>query len=315
MHDRNHTSTPAPTATDIHAFGPFLALAGTALLVAALLAALAGWSARSAEAAVVTLPMVEVVAPGAEALQPAPWCDELRGGGATHCEVRSFTTALRGGSFSVDGVTNGTIRVEAWSGSDVRVTARVHASNAGTANRARDLVEGVALDTSGSGIRVSGPRSGLFSRGNWNVDLRIQLPEAAAARVGTTNGSIRVEGIRGGVEARTTNGSVSLLEVGGAVIARATNGNVNVEFAQGPGAARADRVEIRTTNGTVTLTLPADAAARLTARTTNGSITSDFPLDFEGQRRNRASGTIGGGGAEITLQTTNGSVRIRRPEG
>jgi hypothetical protein len=313
MHDRIQPSTPAPAANDVHAFGPFLALAGTALLVAALLAALAGWTARSAEAAVV--PLATLVVPAPEGIQPAPWCDELRSGGAAHCEVRSFTAPLLGGSFAVEGVTNGSIRVEAWSGSDVRVTARIHASNAGTPSRARELVDGVSLDSSGGGLRVSGPRSGFLSRGNWNVDLRIQLPEAAAARLSTTNGAIRVEGIRGGVDARTTNGTVTLAEVGGTVNARATNGNVSVAFSSAPGASRPDRIELRTTNGTVDLALPADASARVTARTTNGSVTSDFPLDFEGQRRNRASGTIGDGSVAVTLQTTNGSVRIRRHEG
>ena len=71
-------------------------------------------------------------------------------------------------------------------------------------------------------------------------------------------------------------------------------------------------MNFRTTNGSITLTLPSDLRAGLTARTTNGSVQTDFPITVQGTfRKNRLEGEINGGGASIELRTTNGSIRIR----
>jgi hypothetical protein len=45
----------------------------------------------------------------------------------------------------------------------------------------------------------------------------------------------------------------------------------------------------------------------------NGSITTDFPLTVQGKWGPRkAHGTIGGGGRELSLETVNGSVELRK---
>jgi hypothetical protein len=52
----------------------------------------------------------------------------------------------------------------------------------------------------------------------------------------------------------------------------------------------------------------------VTARVTNGGINTTG-LDFEmtgQQSRRRFEGTLNGGGARVTLQTTNGGVRVSK---
>jgi len=67
----------------------------------------------------------------------------------------------------------------------------------------------------------------------------------------------------------------------------------------------------RTTNGGITLSIPAATQANLTARTTNGSIKTDFPITVQGTfSRNRLEGELNGGGGSIELRTTNGSIHI-----
>jgi hypothetical protein len=67
-------------------------------------------------------------------------------------------------------------------------------------------------------------------------------------------------------------------------------------------------------NGGVDLALPAESRARILARVTNGGIsTGDLGLEPTGeQTRRRVEGTLNGGGASVTVETTNGGVRLTR---
>ncbi len=66
-------------------------------------------------------------------------------------------------------------------------------------------------------------------------------------------------------------------------------------------------------NGSIALSLPADASTDVQATTVNGSITTDFPLTVTGKiSPRRLTGTIGGGGRSMDLETVNGSVTLRR---
>ena len=66
-------------------------------------------------------------------------------------------------------------------------------------------------------------------------------------------------------------------------------------------------------NGSITVELPDGIGADVTARTINGAIETDFPLTVSGRfSHRRLSGSIGGGGEQISLVTVNGSVSLVR---
>ncbi len=125
----------------------------------------------------------------------------------------------------------------------------------------------------------------------------------------STNGDVRVDG-GSAVTARTTNGSVSI-RTGGFASARSTNGSISAELTSLPPGG--GPMSFSTTNGAITLRLPANANAEVSASTTNGGIQSDLPVMLRGSAtRNRLQGTIGSGGREIELRTTNGRIRLER---
>jgi DUF4097 and DUF4098 domain-containing protein YvlB len=71
--------------------------------------------------------------------------------------------------------------------------------------------------------------------------------------------------------------------------------------------------EFATVNGSITLELPAGAAAEVDARTVNGRIETDFPLEVSGRiSRRRLRGTIGGGGRKLSLETVNGGIHLEK---
>jgi DUF4097 and DUF4098 domain-containing protein YvlB len=72
-------------------------------------------------------------------------------------------------------------------------------------------------------------------------------------------------------------------------------------------------LELMTTNGSVDVTLPASAEFQVHAATTNGRISSDFPITVQGSFGLKAlSGTVGGGGRELKVATTNGGIELKK---
>jgi hypothetical protein len=100
--------------------------------------------------------------------------------------------------------------------------------------------------------------------------------------------------------------------VAGDVRGRTTNGGVHVELdgRRWDGAG----LDVQTTNGGVTLEVPADYSARLETGTVNGGLDLEFPVTVQGRIGRRLATTLGEGGPTVRAMTTNGGVRILRSE-
>ena len=128
--------------------------------------------------------------------------------------------------------------------------------------------------------------------------------------MGTSGGDIRVEQAGGAVAARTSGGDIEIGSLPGEVKARTSGGDIEVVFA---GTAAAGS-ELRTTGGDVTVYLPEDAQVEIDADAMGGGVSSEF----EGSDIRRSAGrssldlTRNGGGPELVLRTTGGSVDILR---
>jgi DUF4097 and DUF4098 domain-containing protein YvlB len=263
-------------------------------------------AARSAGASLLLL-LLLVPSP-APAQQLQDWCSERNIGRNQHCEVRQITMRAGTGELSIDVGANGSIRVEGYEGSDVRVTAQVLA-RAGNAQAARDLAEAVEIHARDGALRATGRRT--TGQNSWSVNVRVQVPTGTAVTARTTNGAINVRATHAGAVVRTTNGSIDLADVAGRIDARSTNGSIRATVS--PAGQIPDGVQLRTTNGAIHLALPETASARLELSTTNGSITTDLPVSVQGRvNRRQLSGLIGSGGPEIRVSTTNGGIRIAR---
>lgn len=141
------------------------------------------------------------------------------------------------------------------------------------------------------------------------VRFRVLVPQGVEFTGRTVNGAVDVRDLDGDVVARTVNGAISV-STAGAATARTVNGTIEAEMGalSGGGPYR-----FETVNGGITLTLPEGAGADVEARTLNGSIATDFPLTVQGRFGPRSlRGTIGGGGPELRVETTNGSIELRR---
>lgn len=209
----------------------------------------------------------------------------------------------RGGRFTLEN-TNGRVEVSGWDEARVQVEAVKRAAN----DRALDELK-VEVEGDGEHVRVrsrhSRPR---WFGGSGRVDYHVKVPRTARVTVSNVNGRVEVTGVTAEVEASTVNGSVEVQDAG-EVDASAVNGSVEASLGRLDPEGRS---KLRTTNGSVRLTLPRDANAEIEASTVNGGVGCDFELDGGRKTRRKLEGRIGTGGARFDLGTVNGSVNIDR---
>jgi DUF4097 and DUF4098 domain-containing protein YvlB len=220
---------------------------------------------------------------------------------------RTYTLA-EGGSLEIRN-TNGRIQVDTAEGNTIEVVAN-RVAQAASDEDARAALGRMTIteDVSPSRVRLESTRSGVgLHLVSIRVDYTVRVPRWAAVTLVSTNGALQVTGLAGPFEARTTNGAVEARSLTGGAMIETTNGDVTLDIAR-----LADRgIMCETTNGSVEITVPRDLKARLAASVTNGDIdVSGLDVTTSEKSRRRLEGSIGGGGALIRVETTNGGVRV-----
>ena len=216
--------------------------------------------------------------------------------------------------------TNGEIGANRASGEAARVTGVRRGGNENLFVEVVEYAEGVTICAVYAKDKTPGRchRGGVSSdSGKWNlwhgdrakINFDVQVPRGVRLNAMTTNGSVHCVNLDSVVEATTTNGNVEVSTSEWAS-ARTTNGGVRVSM----GSAKwSGELELLTTNGSVHVTLPASAEFRVHAATTNGGISSDFPITVQGRFGPKSlSGTVGGGGRELKVTTTNGGIDLKK---
>jgi len=152
---------------------------------------------------------------------------------------------------------------------------------------------------------------GRMNAQNNDVSVRftVRVPAGVALVGKTVNGEIEANNLHGDVTLTTVNGSVTFSTSGGG---RASTVNGSIRGSMGR-ADWSDTLEMKSVNGSITLTLPPDLSTDVKATTVNGDINSDFPMTLTGRiSRRRVEGTIGGGGRLLSLDSVNGSITLKR---
>jgi DUF4097 and DUF4098 domain-containing protein YvlB len=173
---------------------------------------------------------------------------------------------------------------------------------------------GADVKTLGGDIEI-GPVKGDFAAQTLAGNIRA-LSVAGAANVETSGGDIRIGRVDGGLDARTGGGDIVVPIVVGAVNARTAGGDVRIAVAS---RQLREGISILSGGGDVNLTLPADFRGNLELTVTDAdpdetSIRSDFPEVSISRREGtvRGTGAVNGGGEKVRVETTSGTIRLRR---
>lgn len=236
----------------------------------------------------------------------------LSRGTAEDTWTRSYPLAP-GGRLELINV-NGRIDAEAAPGGAVELVARrtAHGSSDEAAKENLAKVE-MREEVGESRVRVEVRPPRLSGMSGHEVKWTLKIPKGVHVEIRNTNGSLHLKGLDGEIHAQTTNGGVHGTAVVSTIVNASTiNGGVELELVT-PLTAEG-RVEIETVNGGAELSLPAESKATITARAVNGGVRTDLELQKTGDAdsRRRLEGTLNGGGARVSVQTTNGGVRISR---
>ena len=176
-------------------------------------------------------------------------------------------------------------------------------------------------------LRLLGACAGdLRFEGGGNLEAEtiagdVRIAGATEVRLGRVHGDLWIERVEAAFQAERVSGDARLNEIGGPASLRTLHGDLRVIAAtgglsapqvqgdaivQGPFSSRASYA--LTTNGDVSLTLPADTDARLTVRA-NGRIRSDVQLTPSADGTPTFTATIGQGSGRVNV-ISGGDIRI-----
>jgi len=228
----------------------------------------------------------------------------------SHCELKEQTLPATGSTISIDGRQNGGVSVKGWDRNEILVRTRIQ-SAAPTEAEAKQLASQVRIETASANIFATGPdnRNDRW----WSASYEIFVPRRSNLSLKTNNGGISITDVNGQLQFTAKNGGVSLKRVGGSVKGGTTNGGLNVVLAGDRWDGEA--LDVSTTNGGVSLSIPENYSAHLETGTVNGHLNIDFPVTVQGNVTKELAVNLGSGGATIRAMTTSGGVRIRRGEG
>ncbi|SET01650.1 Putative adhesin [Methanococcoides vulcani] len=160
-----------------------------------------------------------------------------------------------------------------------------------------------------------------------SVDMKIKVPENVTVDIiETTNGNIVISDTKGNTTAITTNGAITITNVDGYIKARSSNGALDIRGTTGiddlkttNGKIEAqifdikDDVEIRCTNGAITIYIDPSLNAEIKMETTNGYISvNEVELVVTKMETTQVEGILGEGGNNIDIRTTNGYVNLNK---
>jgi hypothetical protein len=236
-------------------------------------------------------------------------------------------TLAAGKVLEVQGI-SGSIRAEAASGSEARVTAKKHGRSGDFGDveiRAVPGPDGVTIcavyypedhEDDGCGLRDGRSRhDGHRGSIRVEVDYVVELPAGVELDAAMVNGDVEVENVRSRVSATSVNGDV-FISTTETAWARTVSGSLDVTL----GSNDWRDLSFKTVSGDITLTLPSDLETRVDFESLSGDLDSDFDLVLQDQHRHRwvgarIRGSIGGedgGGRSLSLSTVSGDVRIRK---
>ncbi len=168
-----------------------------------------------------------------------------------------------------------------------------------------DLDGEARVRTSGGSLRighVTGEVKGFTSGGS----IRLKS-SGASAELHTSGGSITVGKIAGELKASTSGGSVSIDEVGGTVNVSTSGGSINATITRQP---KRD-CSLKTSGGGITVYVDRKLNLNIDASSSGGGVKSDLPVTVRNwDSRRKLRGTLNGGGPELHLRSSGGTVRI-----
>lgn len=163
---------------------------------------------------------------------------------------------------------------------------------------------------------------------NWSakIEVTVEVPSTINMKVKTYNdGDLDINNVTGTVELINYNGAITATAISGTVVAETYNGDIKIAYDK---LTPDTPLSYANYNGDIDLTFPAGLKASLKMKTKQGEIYSGF--DAQVQKSSPVTKTesktgvykvqiddwvkvdVNGGGPEISVQTYNGDIYLRK---
>lgn len=178
----------------------------------------------------------------------------------------------------------------------------------------------VAVDLGSGDVRVASLRGDLVLD-TGSGDVQVDDVDGRRLVFDTGSGDVRAGALKGRVEVDTGSGDVRIDRVEGSLAVDTGSGDVAVGLVDGEveadtgsgdvevAVARSRDVEVETGSGDATVRVPRRSGWDVDLD--GGSVEIDRALGFRGRaERRQARGRIGGGGAQLEIDTGSGRIRV-----
>ena len=220
---------------------------------------------------------------------------------------------------------NGQIEIYAWDGDNVSFNA-VKKSSFGQEeldNVEINVIESenqIEIEAKYIGQRTTTP----------SVDMNIKVPRNVTVDSATTsNGAVQISGTKGNTSTHSSNGAIIIEDVDGYVKASTSNGNIDIQGTTGVDDLETsngriyaeifdfkDDIDIRSSNGRITVYINPSLNADIDMTTSNGQISiSGLSLNITISEEKHKVGKLGDGGNKLNIHTSNGNINLYKLEG
>jgi len=157
------------------------------------------------------------------------------------------------------------------------------------------------LKTSGGSITAEDMSGNLTARtSGGSITVNDFVGELDAR---TSGGSIKISDVKGDIDVSTSGGGIRINDAQGAVHATTSGGSINADISR-----LNDQLVLKTSGGSVNATIPSGLGLDLDLR---GNRVNTSLNNFSGESKSdRVKGTVNGGGIEVQLTTSGGSVNL-----
>ncbi len=167
--------------------------------------------------------------------------------------------------------------------------------------------------TSDGNVTLSGLQGDLsLTTGDGNVAVD---HVSGNVRIRSGDGRVKVTDADGSIDAHTSDGNLSVDGSFQALALHTSDGTLDLNLREGTKLAGASTIQ--SSDGSVTIRVPASFAADLSVHTGDGHVDCALPLATDnyqsgGGHRNELHGKLNGGGSPLTIKTSDGNVKIEQ---
>lgn len=222
----------------------------------------------------------------------------------------------------------GKIIIKDYSGSKLKIECTGFGEVSEKASGLKEIYSG-GVDNTGIGLSIKESAKTIIvggaSKRSEDAKYTFFVPANVSVKIDYSSpfgyDDLEIIGFSRELEVKTLNAGIELTDVTGPLTIHTINGDIKSDFKS---LNQDSPTSLSSINGDLDITVPSSAKAELKLGTMHGEIYTDCDIEFETKKNNNNSdwvmiggnsntdGKLNGGGVELTLNSINGSIYLRK---